>query len=344
MKSVNLSGIVLTSDVFGLENSSNRILGAINIQEQSQPVKGGTESPISGPECPACHASVPRHLGRKDVFEMLSCQNCGTIYTSGNSSRPYAQDYENYYTSENLSVPEFIHKRLDEIVLKFSAYRVNNRLLEVGFGAGILLASAARAGWNVEGVEVSESAVKHGEAQGFKTFHGELSEAHYETGSFDVVIATELLEHVQDPRAMIAEIARILRPGGLFWGTTPNSKGLSPRVLGLEWSVICPPEHLHLLSENGVKKLLLEAGFSRVNIDTEGTNPFELLRWRGRKREGPASAGGLPPASGCDRVNAGYRLNETLTKSGPRRAVKNLLNRMLRLSHLGDSLKIRAER
>jgi 2-polyprenyl-6-hydroxyphenyl methylase/3-demethylubiquinone-9 3-methyltransferase len=305
---------------------------------------GGTQDPILG-RCPACHSIVPRHLGRKEVFEVLSCQKCGTIYTSSSSDRAQAQDYDGYYTSENLSVPDFIHKRLDEIVAGFSGYRVYNRMLEIGFGAGSLLAAASRAGWDVEGVEVSESAVKHSEAQGFKTFRGKLSEAGYEAGSFDLVIATELLEHVQDPGAMIREIARILRPGGLFWGTTPNARGISPRLLGLDWSVICPPEHLHLLSENGVRNLLAEAGFRKVSIATEGTNPFELVKWRGRKRRTAlVPGGGLPSASGCDRVNADYRLNESLMKSGPRRTVKNLLNGLLRLSHLGDSLKIWAER
>ncbi len=276
---------------------------------------------------------------------MLSCQKCGTIYTFSSSGRAPVQDYDGYYTSENLSVPDFIHKRLDEIVAGFSGYRVYNRMLEIGFGAGSLLAAASRAGWDVEGVEVSESAVKHGEAQGFKTFHGELCDARYEAGSFDLVIATELLEHIQDPGAIIRETARILRPGGLFWGTTPNSRGISPRLLGLDWSVICPPEHLHLLSENGVRNLLAEAGFRKVSIATEGTNPFELVKWRGGKRRTAlVPGGGLPPATGCDRVNAGYRLNESLMKSGPRRTVKNLLNGLLRLTHLGDTLKIWAER
>jgi len=306
---------------------------------------GGTEDPTLEQECPACHATGPRHFGRKGSFEILSCQECGTIYTSNTSGSSQAQSYDGYYTSENLSVPDFIHKRLDEIVAGFSGYRVYNRMLEIGFGAGSLLAAAARAGWNVEGVEVSESAAKHGEAQGFRTFRGELSEARFEAGSFDLVVATELLEHVPDPGSMICEIARVLRPGGLFWGTTPNSRGVSRRVLGLNWSVISPPEHLHLLSENGVRNLLVEAGFRKVSIDTEGTNPFELANFRGRKRNSDLIlTGGSSPMRGCDRVNAGYRLNESLMKSGSRRTAKNLLNGLLRLSHLGDSLKIRAER
>jgi SAM-dependent methyltransferase len=295
--------------------------------------------------CPACHSSMPRHLGRKGVFAILSCRSCGTIYASSNSVTAEAQDYDGYYTPENLTVPDFIHHRLDEIVAGFSGYRVSNRLLEVGFGAGFLLSAAARAGWNVEGVEISRSAVQHGQAQGIKAFQGELVDGRYEAGSFDVVIATELLEHVPDPGAMIREVARILRPGGLFWATTPNSRGLSPRLLGLEWSVISPPEHLHLFSEKGIRDLLVRSGFRTVRIDTEGTNPYELLQFSRRKKPGDLlPSGGSPRLSGCDRVNAGYHLNEALMKSRSRRTVKNLINRLLRLSHQGDSLKIRAER
>jgi len=113
----------------------------------------------------------------------------------------------------------------------------------------------------------------------------------------------------------------------------------------VDWSVICAPEHLHLLSEKGVRSLCAEAGFRKVDIDTEGTNPFELVKFRGRGRKNDLlSAEASRPISGCDRVNAGYQLNETLMKSGPRRTVKNILNGLLRLSHLGDSLKIKAER
>jgi SAM-dependent methyltransferase len=306
---------------------------------------GASDAKLAG-KCPACHFNIPRNLGRKGNFEILSCRNCGTIYTNGKSESPEAQNYDGYYTAANLLVPDIIHKRLDEIVAGFARYRVQNRMLEVGFGAGSLLSAAVRAGWEVEGVEVSRSAVEQGKAQGFKTFCGELAEARYASGGFDLVIATELLEHVPDPGAMILEIGRILRPGGLFWATTPNSRGLSRRILGLDWSVISPPEHLHLLSENGIRTLLEKAGFRSVRIDAEGTNPFELAKWRGWRKSSSRLpiAEDSPAGYGCERVNAGYRMNEVLMKSRSRRAVKSSLNYLLRVSHLGDSLKIWAER
>ena len=290
--------------------------------------------------CPACQSTSASLEGEKHDFEVLSCCACGSLYTSTLPDTSHSQDYDGYYTAANLSVPEFINQRLDEIVAGFDRYRDNNRLLEVGFGAGSLLQAATRAGWNVAGVEISKTAAEHGRAQGFETFCGELGQANYENGAFDVVIASELLEHVPDPRLVAQEIARIIRPGGLFWATTPNAKGCSPRLLGLDWSVVSPPEHLHLFSEKGLKTLLLDAGFRSVRIGTEGVNPFELFDSL-RRRNG---AKGTEFTTGNERVNSGYRLNEALVKTGPRRAVKNAVNKLLRISHLGDSLKIWAER
>ena len=70
---------------------------------------------------------------------------------------------------------------------------------------------------------------------------------------------------------------------------------------------------------------------------------------RALRRRGPAppAHGAHAPvhtASGVERVQTGYELNAFLSESRPRRLVKDAVNGLLRLSRLGDSLKIRAER
>lgn len=290
-------------------------------------------------ECPACGSEVRVQLGQKSTFELLSCSSCGTVYTATLPRTQAIKEYSNYYDAENLLVPKFIQQRLGEIVSGFECYRERNRLLEVGFGAGSLLEAAVADGWDVEGVEVSESAVVHAREAGYKTFWGELQDARYADSSFDVVVASELLEHLPAPATMVGEVARILRPGGLFWATTPNAKGLSSRMLDLDWSVICPPEHLQLFSETGLKIMVRRVGFRNVNVFTEGTNPFELMnRFRGRKKLNE------DVSLGKTRVKSSYRLNEALTKSNSRKAFKNFGNGLLRVSQLGDSLKIYAMR
>jgi 2-polyprenyl-3-methyl-5-hydroxy-6-metoxy-1,4-benzoquinol methylase len=115
-------------------------------------------------------------------------------------------------------------------------------------GAGTFLEAATRAGWNATGIEVSRTAAEHLNAKDFEVFCGELEKAGYSNEHFDVVILSEVLEHVPDPRALLEASAGVLRSGGLLWGTTPHGRGISARLLGLEWNTVCPPEHLQLFS------------------------------------------------------------------------------------------------
>jgi SAM-dependent methyltransferase len=293
--------------------------------------------------CPACGSESHHARGQKNGFEMFSCQKCGTLYTSAFPDSDSEQDYNEYYGEGNLSVPDFINQRLDEIMASFAAYRENGRLLDVGFGAGTILEAAARAGWTASGVEVSETAVEHVRALGYDVFCGELAEARYADDYFDVVTASEVLEHVPDPRAMLDEIARILRPGGLLWATTPHGKGLSSRILGLQWSTISPPEHLHLFSLRGLKALLRASNFRRIRVATHGVNPFEI--WHSlRPHQNSGAAAAEADGENFSRVASSYQLNQFLTGSGPRRVLKGAANGLLSAGRLGDSLKIWAEK
>ena len=180
--------------------------------------------------------------------------------------------------------------------------------------------------------------VKKDPALGFEVVHGELRDAQFPSEQFDVITAAELSEHLPDPRAELQEIARLLRPGGLFWTTTPNARGLAARVLGLRWRCISPPEHLQLFSVHGLKSLMLDVGFREIRLQTTGSNPIEI--WNAaRSKKAPVTI-----EQHYDRVLTSYHLNESLMKSRPRRALKNVLNSVLNASRLGDSLKVLATR
>jgi len=279
------------------------------------------------------------YRGIKSGFHVSSCSRCRTLYTARLPEAEVAEDYDSYYCEQNLSVPAFIHERLDQIIAPLAAYRQNGRLLDVGFGAGTLLEAARRAGWEARGIEVSQSAVEHVRGLGFDVFCGTLEEAQYPDAYFDVATASEVLEHVPDPQPVLNEIARVLRPGGLLWATTPHGRGMSAHLLKLRWSAVSPPEHLQLFSVGGIKRMLARAGFRRVRVATEGVNPYELLQaWRGTK---PQGAGGEQSNA---RVESSYQLNEALMASPSRRLLKSALNNLLNLGRIGDSLKIWAEK
>ncbi len=302
--------------------------------------------------CPACGSEARAARGEKNGLRVSACRGCGTLYAhheEANAVGGEGYDYDAYSHEANLSVPAFISRRLDEIFQSFAPHRESNRLLDVGCGAGSLLEAARRAGWDAEGTEVSRPAVEHVRAEGFKVFHGELAGAGYPEGHFDVVTASEIIEHVPEPLPMLKEIARILRPGGLFWATTPHGRGLSARVLGIKWSTVSPPEHLQLFTLGGVRGLLREAGFGRAHITSHGCNPYELRR-AFRRGAGPNEQNGAgvkeqlkaQSEASSERVAASYQLNEALMKNPATRVLKAALNGALGAARLGDSIKIRA--
>lgn len=279
--------------------------------------------------CPGCGAMEPRPFATKNGYTLVRCGRCATLYTT----EPAGAAYDDYYDDENLGAPAFVAKRCDEIVAAFAPYRRSGRLLDVGFGAGVILEAAQRAGWNAAGVEVSLPAVEQARRRGFDVFHGFLHDAGYEPGSFDVVVASEIVEHIAGVRPVLEEMARVLRPGGLLWGTTPHARGLSARILGAKWSVVVPPEHVQLFSIRGLRELVQSTGFDDVSISAQGVNPREILQcWRGGE------------VGVRQRIELAYSLNAFFEDGPVRRAVKRGINAVLSALRLGDSLKVFARR
>jgi ubiquinone/menaquinone biosynthesis C-methylase UbiE len=123
---------------------------------------------------------------------------------------------------------EFFHEldtyRFDKLrylpqLINFERFK-GQQVLEVGCGVGIDLVHFARAGSRVTGIDLSETAVSlarqnfqnHNLAGHFHRMNGEAMS--FADASFDVVYAHGVLQYTADPQAMMADIHRVLRPGG----------------------------------------------------------------------------------------------------------------------------------
>lgn len=262
----------------------------------------------------------------------MSCRACRTVHTARlPGAEELAAFYADYYGEGSVDVPAFVATQLQGVVASFARFRGTGRLLDVGFGAGTLLDQAQLQGWSCWGSELSSGAVAAARARGWELHEGHVDALDAPAGSFDVVCMVELLEHVPDPLEHVAAAARLLRPGGLLYGTTPNGAGMSARVLGTRWSAVAAPEHLQLFAGRALRDLLTRNGFA-ARVRAEGVNPHELLA---------AGRGGRTVAAG-ERVRSGYELNEALISSAHGRVVKRAMNAALRMAALGDSLKFRA--
>jgi 2-polyprenyl-6-hydroxyphenyl methylase / 3-demethylubiquinone-9 3-methyltransferase len=87
-------------------------------------------------------------------------------------------------------------------------------LVDVGCGGGILAPHVKKAGYRHVGVDVSESALKVAAAHGVTAVRADVRQLPIRSGSAEVVVAGEILEHVAGHAATAAEACRILRRGG----------------------------------------------------------------------------------------------------------------------------------
>jgi SAM-dependent methyltransferase len=245
--------------------------------------------------------------------------------------------YASFYGEErDVPVPDFVLGQLRGLARSLARYRETNRWLDVGCGRGTLLRAAAAEGWEAVGTEIAPAIVEAVRARGLDARLGLTHELDLPSGGFDVVSAIEVLEHVPDPDAFIGEAARLLRPGGAAYITTPHGRGISARLLGTRWSVVAPPEHLQLFSSAGIRSMLSRNGFQTVSLATTGVNPYELAA--------VIRVGRQVQQAESSRVCESYHLNETLSTSRAGTAVKRAANAVLSMVRLGDTLKVVAER
>ena len=92
-----------------------------------------------------------------------------------------------------------------------------------GYGSSMLAAAAA----SVVGVDIDENVVRHASEKyvrdNLRFLSGSITAAPIrDDHSFDVIVCFEAIEHVDDQEGLFAEVKRLLRPGGLFIGSTPN--------------------------------------------------------------------------------------------------------------------------
>jgi SAM-dependent methyltransferase len=270
-------------------------------------------------------------LGIKSNHHLIQCDSCATIATE---TSPSADElgalYDHYYDGARFEPRPVVASALDRLAGSFRWYRATNRWLDLGFGGGGMLAAAERQGWSCHGVEVAPAALRHGAARGW-TVSDNPVDSRFPAAGFDVVTMVEVIEHVAEPDALLESAARLLRPGGLLFVTTPNAQSLNRRLLGQAWSVVAPPEHLTLWSAAGLCQSLARAGFTPVRIRTDGFNPSELRARIRRPR---------PDAPALDRNAAAIALNEALSRGPVRRGVKALINQGLTVLRAGDRLKV----
>lgn len=99
------------------------------------------------------------------------------------------------------------------------------RLLDIGCGNGAYTIAMADGFTDVVGIDIEPDRLdlfRAAPGHTIEVHHMSADSTSFEDGSFDAVTAIETIEHVDDPSAVAREVRRVLKPGGVFYLTTPN--------------------------------------------------------------------------------------------------------------------------
>jgi len=224
-------------------------------------------------------------------FPAARCRDCGMLFLS---VQPVGETLERMYSAEYFeqdfrcgrsdarSTDEAAFRAENDGLLdRLEPLRANGRLLEVGCASGLLLKRARERGWQVTGVELSGEQVAHARSLGLDVHQGTLEDAKLAADAYDVVFMGDVLEHVPDCRETLAEVTRVLAPGGHAVVRGPiTTHSLARRAglllyaaVGREIVLREPPYHLWEFRPGSLARLARRCGLEVEAIEQSKIPP-----------------------------------------------------------------------
>lgn len=182
----------------------------------------GSGDRVVAERCPSCGAPAAAPFLR-NRWSWVRC-GCGLIYkTTEPAAGPGDEGYgENYFETYRRRRRHRTAKARTQI-LDALEHAPRGPLLDVGCSLGYALEAARSLGLQASGADVSDHAVAACRALGFDARAGSLQALPFDDGEFAIVVMKHVLEHTPDPRRALAEVSRVLRPGGAVFIAVPDA-------------------------------------------------------------------------------------------------------------------------
>ena len=218
---------------------------------------------------------------------LYRCRHCHLVFrypirSEEEYERLYAQASEQVWVS---SVPR-VDQRL--VLDRIESDRASGKVLDVGCYDGALLAALSPQ-FSRYGIEASAAAGKVAQQEGVEILGTRIQDTHSIAEKFDVVCAIDVIEHLANPRDLLAMLSRLLLPSGTLFISTGDADTPAWRAAGGLYWYCSFPEHVSFISHSWACAAAAEIGLEIVNVRLFAYSEIEAgsrTRWRrqyGRK-------------------------------------------------------------
>jgi SAM-dependent methyltransferase len=274
--------------------------------------------------CPLCGQIRPaewlkgrdRFHGRHVQYTLVRCATCSLVWLS-NPPEPSEMHlhYTEAYDKLISAAGAYSYDRWGFRKEAVAQFKNSGTLLDLGCSSGSFLSFMQSEFWKLCGIEMSPSAARRAEERsGAQVFVGNILDAPFRKECFDVITCFDVLEHLYEPRRVMAKVAEWLKPGGIFYILVPNIDAAEARVFRSYWHGLELPRHLFHYSPESLRFLAKVSGLREVSLETR-RNPAigTSLRYVWDDVFG---------AVGIDRTPVAYRPEAGLSWRAARKAVR----------------------
>lgn len=232
-------------------------------------------------DCNVCGCGRKRPFLKPTPYVFVECEDCGFRYMD-----PIIDPETTSILTEGISQQrqtvikdpqwEKRHQKMTQQVREILAIKQEGSFLDIGCGLGRHMRLLPPSFSRVEGIELDKVSLAYCREAGLNVYGEPLEKLHLPANTYDAVLMNQVIEHLVDPRAVCAEIFRILRPGGILYIDTPNFSSLSMALFKERCSVVGGSSHISLFGVGTALVMLRSLGFSELQARTYQTDLFPL--------------------------------------------------------------------
>ena len=186
-----------------------------------------------------------------------------------------------YHSAEDTYSHRYI---ADKVIGHLRSHSQTRRVLDAGCGNGSLAGRIAECGFDVSAFDLSKSGIEYAR-KAFSNVHFEVASVYDDLTEvfdqrFDACIATEVLEHLFDPRLCLRRVSEVLHDGGLLIVTTPYHGYVKNVALTVtnkmddHFTALTDGGHIKFWSRRTLSMLLEQCGFQLIGFEGAGRLPF----------------------------------------------------------------------